>query len=156
LHLYDISLRAHQINYKDLIPASQLPRFLRHYTDTPLHREQFTTRHLKALDNSNWTIWSARIDGTIVGYAEVQRLYEDRYAIRGIFVDPDHQSKGVGNALYETALHTLGSVHLTLRVIEANHRAIHFYEKYGFVAVSGSSVYFYGAGQITMVREPQG
>ncbi len=64
-----------------------------------------------------------------------------RGEIYAIYVLPDSWGTGAGSALLHAALDELvesGYRHVTLWVLEGNHRAIRFYERHGFVATGAS------------------
>ena len=96
------------------------------------------TERLESSDQSAKTI-VAEIDGLIVGYigvgisrdhgaSEVGELYT-------IYVDPSHQSRGVGSALIRAGIKFLKSKSLnkaTLWVFERNAQAIKYYEAHGW------------------------
>ncbi len=63
---------------------------------------------------------------TIVGFIGLNQNY-----IEGIFVDTNHQYKGIGTALLNKAKENRNQ--LTLSVYKKNKNAIHFYKKNGFV-----------------------
>lgn len=68
-------------------------------------------------------------DGVVVGF-----LALIGNEVGAIFVDPDHQGRGVGRALMDHARST--RPFLELSVFEANHLGRRFYEKYGFEHVA--------------------
>ena len=104
------------------------------------------TKRLESPDQSAKTI-VAEIDGTIVGYigvgvsrdpgaSEVGEVYT-------IYVDPGHQSRGVGSALIRAGIHFLKSMSFneaTLWVFERNARAIKYYETHGWKSTGKSKM----------------
>ncbi len=69
------------------------------------------------------------LDGRVVGF--LARLDSE---VGAIFVDPDHQRRGIGRALMDHAAES--RPHLELDVFEANPVGRAFYEAYGFVRVA--------------------
>jgi GNAT superfamily N-acetyltransferase len=71
----------------------------------------------------------AEIDGVIVGFSAVRAGWLDH-----LYVSPDEQGCGIGGWLLHLAMteHPEG---LSLWAFEANHRAIAFYARAGFVEV---------------------
>jgi len=67
-------------------------------------------------------------DGRVVGF--ISMIGNE---VGGLFVDPDHQSRGIGRALMD---HARGSrPFLELSVFEANETGRRFYDRYGFATV---------------------
>jgi ribosomal protein S18 acetylase RimI-like enzyme len=52
--------------------------------------------------------------------------------IQAIYVLPGHQGKGIGGELMQKGLGFLGSGDIFIDVVSYNHKAISFYEKFGF------------------------
>ncbi|XQY91069.1 GNAT family N-acetyltransferase [Metabacillus sp. HB246100] len=78
-------------------------------------------------------------DGMVVGYLGYHYptpLETNKHVYEmDIAVNPDHQGKGVGSMLLHTFIEMAQkhSIHkLSLRVLESNQKAIHFYRKNGF------------------------
>lgn len=106
-----------------------------------LNLEQSTVNWAKRLESSvqSGKTIVAEIDGTIVGYigigvsrdldaSDVGELYT-------IYVDPEHQGKGVGSALIREGIKFLKSISFnkaTLWVFDGNERAIKYYETHGW------------------------
>lgn len=69
------------------------------------------------------------VDGRVVGSISLMDT-----EVGGLFVDPDHQGKGIGRALVDHARET--RPFLELDVFEANSIGRRFYDRYGFRFVS--------------------
>jgi ribosomal protein S18 acetylase RimI-like enzyme len=74
-------------------------------------------------------IWIAEEENRVVGYMAIKGSYISR-----LYVDPSHQSHGVGDALLERA-RNLSPQGLELHTHVENFPARQFYERRGFVAV---------------------
>ncbi|WP_394199252.1 GNAT family N-acetyltransferase [Litoreibacter albidus] len=70
--------------------------------------------------------WVACLDGKPVGFLGLMDNY-----IGGLFVSPDAQGRGIGQAMIAHGLKLKGT--LTLDVYAKNLRTVAFYEKQGFV-----------------------
>jgi GNAT superfamily N-acetyltransferase len=71
----------------------------------------------------------AEIDGMIVGFSAVKKGWLDH-----LYVVPGRQGCGIGGALLQSAM-TEYPEGLSLWAFEANHRAVAFYARAGFVEV---------------------
>ena len=95
------------------------------------------------LHNPDSAFYFLETEGHVLGYlklnfAQAQTELQDANAIEieRIYVLHDFQGQGVGQALYQHALHIAHSHHaryIWLGVWEHNHNALRFYEKNGFV-----------------------
>lgn len=78
--------------------------------------------------------WVAAIDGAIAGFAIADRLQANIWAL---FVDPQHEGRGIGRRLHDHVVEWLfaaGADRIWLST-EANTRAERFYRAAGWVAV---------------------
>lgn len=73
-------------------------------------------------------VWVATAGARVVG---VMALEGD--VLQHLFIDPDHQRRGIGGRLLDVAM-DLSPRHLSLVTLQRNTRARRFYEKRGFVA----------------------
>jgi ribosomal protein S18 acetylase RimI-like enzyme len=69
------------------------------------------------------------VDGAIVGFLAATGAHVDQ-----LFVDPDHQGRGLGRLLLE-AMRERHPGPVTLHVLADNHPARRFYERFGFQKV---------------------
>ncbi|OXB24815.1 GNAT family N-acetyltransferase [Flavobacterium tructae] len=74
------------------------------------------------------TILVARIGETVVGFISI--WMKSRF-IHHLYVDQDHQSKGIGSALLKAAIQ-ITDLPITLKCLENNSRAVIFYQQKGF------------------------
>jgi len=81
---------------------------------------------LKSVKEAN--IYVYKKNNLIVAFCGLEGNY-----IKGLFVKTEHRNEGIGTAL----MHHLMTIHaeLTLKVFAENKKAVHFYEKLGFVTV---------------------
>jgi len=90
----------------------------------------------------------AEINGEIVGLVVLYRGVDDDEAnLSAIYVTQTVFGKGIGQALFDTALFELGDKPVRVTVAPYNQRAIAFYRRNGFedVADSQGRAYFDGA-----------
>jgi acyl dehydratase/ribosomal protein S18 acetylase RimI-like enzyme len=95
----------------------------------------------------------AELAGALRGFCNVARLDNDADATIGaLYVEPGHLRAGIGSALLDAALARLraaGRDDVVLWVLEANHGARAFYERFGLVA-DGARQRFAGAPELRM------
>lgn len=91
------------------------------------------TRAQIANPTSGETTLVARIGDTVVGVCVAMR-YPDRNQVRAIYVLPNFQRRGIGQALWKAAQEFFDPAHETaVEVAIYNKSAIEFYEGLGFV-----------------------
>ncbi len=97
-----------------------------------VHPDDDVRAHLVATDLEERDLWVAEVDGTVVGYALLTATWLD-----DLYVDPDHQGRGIGGAL-------LGLVKavrpggLGLWVFACNVAARRFYRRHGLVELGAT------------------
>lgn len=79
--------------------------------------------------------WVYEHQGRIVGFVSLIEA-EGGSEVGGLFVDPDWQGRGIGQALMNHAVARKGT--LTVAVFEQNALGQRFYERYGFVEIGRS------------------
>ena len=151
--IYRLSCKVHQISYVTLIPEQERKVFLQYFAMSEQARQRRFDFFLPKLDDSAWYIWVAELNSSIVGYTKEVRTDDHTIRKRGLFVDPEYQGRGIGNALFKESLSVakLGDT-LFLSVIENNLRAQDLYKKYGFKKTGYTKNDFYGAKLIVMQR----
>ena len=106
-------------------------------TDLMLSRMYASDTIRKELtDGVVWKILSA--DETPIGYTSYSMMEPGECKLHKIYVHPDHHGKGLGKQLMEDALHFARSrqAHtLSLRVNQANQKALRAYHAFGFQEV---------------------
>lgn len=152
--MYRISLLAHQAGYDQLIPAKDKPAFDKRYSLTDESKHHYENVILPYIEQPTHQAIVAKIDGQVVGYVTMRRQ-DDELQLKSLFVHPDYQGMGIGSVLFKQAIESANGDDMTLTVIEANDRARHLYEKYGFRVVEKSPVLFFGASQVIMKRSGQ-
>jgi GNAT superfamily N-acetyltransferase len=76
----------------------------------------------------------ATLEDRIVGMLTISRDEQHGW-IDQLYVDPEWIGKGVGSALLEHAMESLGPP-IRLYTFQENHRSRHFYERWGFTALA--------------------
>ncbi len=87
-----------------------------------------------ALADPHTLLLTARLDGTVAGYAGMQTVLDEGY-IANVAVLPDHRRRGAGEALLDALVREgaqRGLAFLTLEVRVSNGPAIALYQKRGF------------------------
>lgn len=97
----------------------------------PFVTEDFMDRERRKIPDlylPNADTWVAEVEGTVVGFIAMMGN-----EVGAIFVEPDHQGRGVGQAL----MNKVRTLHdeLEVEVFEANHIGRRFYERYGFTSL---------------------
>lgn len=151
--MFRISVAAHQYGYGSFIPAEHRKEFDALYAVNQTNEASYTKVIKERLDNPTWLMWTAEVNGKVVGYTLAHQPNEGTLHKRGMFVSPDMQGCGIGSALFKTSTeHFKGVIQLT--VLKRNTRAKHIYEKNGFVVIGQEAKDFFGATQDIMRREP--
>jgi len=84
-------------------------------------------------DGSGIGTFVAKVEGKVVGYSDPHIDERGRRRIGAMYVAPEAQGMGVGGKLMHQALDVLGrDEDIYLEVISYNHKAIGYYEHYGF------------------------
>lgn len=127
--------------------AEDLHRFtgprLRHRLDSAQLDE------LRADDT--FTMFTAEVDGTVVGHAEFVSTGADSARLARVLVDPARRGQGLGERLVLAMIEEArarGIRSLNLYVLDDNTRAVRLYEKLGFETVGAS-------GELSGAREMQ-
>jgi len=87
-------------------------------------------QRIRTMDETH-AIFVARLDGRVVGFTSPAILGGQR-RLGALYVLPEAQGMGLGAQLIRRALRWHGAHDVYLRVAEYNHRAIEFYERFGF------------------------
>ena len=86
----------------------------------------------ESIMNGPGKTWVARENGKVIGFC-VATVNPDANQLKAIYIHPEHQGKGVGSKLMETALAYIESNKDTfVEVAKYNTRAIGFYHHFGF------------------------
>lgn len=84
-------------------------------------------------DGTGLGTFVAKVGGKVIGYTDPRIDERGRRRIGAMYVAPEVQGMGVGGKLMRQALNILGSdENIYLEVVSYNHKAIGFYEHYGF------------------------
>jgi [ribosomal protein S18]-alanine N-acetyltransferase len=101
------------------------------YADKMMSREDF----LGALNEDEMEIFCAIVDGKVAGYAALILEPDDTASFDSLAVSPDHQGKGLGEALFrhvERYCETNGIPQLNLEIKETNYDLLKRYHRYGY------------------------
>lgn len=150
--IFEISSTVHREQYGHFVKGMYAGKFKRHYAPTQYNQKRYSASLRKKLKKSSFVLLKALIDGVIVGFISAQNN-KKLVIVSSLFVDSAYQGRGVGHALFSRLIELHDSKPMKLDVIEENERAIHLYEKVGFVR--GRTVRrksFYGAPLIYMHR----
>ncbi|MEM7657977.1 MAG: GNAT family N-acetyltransferase [Bacteroidota bacterium] len=132
--------------WQKLAAASFLAAFDHHYAEEVLTEYMgtaYSVENLTAeLKDEFSQIWIAKVDDIWAGYLQTRTNYQpeaiqglEALEIKRLYVLPEFLGKGIGPKLMELALQIAKESrfpYLWLGVWEYNHRALRFYEKWGF------------------------
>lgn len=149
--MYAISSRVHLADYyRQLIPASEWKGLTQHYRLSLSAQARFASHFLPYMtDGESHAVVACRHD-RVVGYTVATHTAQ-ALELRGLFVDPDFQSMGVGSLLFNTSLQWRRAKEIVrLVVIAQNERAKRLYTAAGFRVIHPAEQLFYGASQDVM------
>ncbi len=118
------------VTYGSLMPMEQVQYLLENCFDKPtIHGQMTENGHVYLIAES---------EGIPVGFTsyEIHFRVQPRLMIHKLYVSPVFQGNGIGLHLLETLTGIAIKNHQTalcLKVFHLNHKAIRFYERYGFV-----------------------
>lgn len=143
--LCEISSRAHLSNfYLNVIPPEQLAAFKKKYTSSDERLEWFNRQYTSRLADSDWHYFVAEGKEGIYGFT-CCKLNSNSLQLKGLFVDPRHQSKGVGKRLFAASCSMAsGRAPTQLKVLASNEKAKRLYEQFGFRSEGMSEAIFFG------------
>lgn len=96
-------------------------------------RVEHTRKQLGEAEGIDGTIFVAKIDGKVVGFADPDLDEKGRHFIGMIYVYPEYQGTGIGGKLMKAALDYFGREEdIYLEVVSYNEKSIGFYEHIGF------------------------
>jgi ribosomal protein S18 acetylase RimI-like enzyme len=128
----EVHIAAMREAYRDLLPAEELA-----HVDARDRADRW--RDLLA-EGSSITLL-AEVDGRVTGFVNLGACRDEDVSpervgeVMAIYVEPEAWGLGIGKVLMREAMAQLrngGSVEVALWVIEANRRAVGFYERLGF------------------------
>jgi RimJ/RimL family protein N-acetyltransferase len=98
----------------------------------------FLARVLSRLEKDELFFLVAEVDGKVVASSEINRRtgYEEHVGVIGIAIKSGFRDQGIGTEMMKTLIRQaekMGLKVLTLTAFATNKRAIHVYEKVGFV-----------------------
>jgi len=80
----------------------------------------------------------ATVNGEVVGFIHGSTKPDGSKELEGLYIDPKEHRKGIGTALVQAFDVWAAGSEVIVSVAAYNQRAIHFYEKHGFVKIPGS------------------
>lgn len=143
--LCEISSRAHLSDfYLNTIPQDHLSAFKKRYTLSVEQLSRFNRRYTKRLSDPEWHYYIAHDNDRVYGYT-CCKLTSDILQLKGLFVDPQFQSRGVGKSLLQASLAPAPKdTPIQLEVLPSNDGAKRLYERYGFYSAGTSETLFFG------------
>ncbi len=151
--MFRVSVAAHQSGYDELIPYEYTKKFDDRYTVSEVNERVFVQKYIDTFNDPEWKIWVAESDSKVVGYTLLKYAKDGSAILKGLFVHPDWQRRGVGRVLFEKSLKEHDDRLVQLTVIKNNVKAIRLYTAHGF-KFSANTTSFFGAEQIIMLRQP--
>lgn len=152
--MYAISLRAHTSGYYDtLIPALSKAEFDEHYRWSRDRLQRFSAAMDRKINDDSWQIYVASTGEKVVGYTVAYRENDQQVTLKGLFVDPATQGKGIGSALFAAAIAWAGDSQIEFTVLAKNVVAKSIYKKFGFIVSSRADQTFFGAPLDVMIRD---
>ncbi len=137
--LTHVHIRTWQVAYAGIVPDPYLRSL-----DDQYEQRLARTRQRLSDGGSPASTLVATVDGAVAGFAvygpyrrEDDTLDPVDGEVMAIYVHPDHQGRGAGRGLMDAAVAALraaGRGAVRLWVLEENHPARRFYERYGFTA----------------------
>lgn len=142
--MYGITSRVHLSDfYIKAVPQRRHADYTAHYQQSPQSLNVFRKLYLKRLKSPLWHCFVACSHDKVIGYT-LAMSSEGYYELRGLFVDPQHQSKGVGSQLFVASLKPVQKrTPIYLKVLQINNRAKRLYEKNGFRIIKPAESTFY-------------
>ena len=124
--IHTLASQAFPATYRDILSPEQLDYMMEWMYSLPNLQQQMQEGHVYYL---------AYQDGVPCGYVSVQPEGADLFHLQKIYVLPEFQGQGVGEALFRQAVNHIREVHPTPCTMELNvnrqNRALHFYEHMG-------------------------
>lgn len=152
--MYNISRTAHRLDdYRQLIPPASLAEFQRHYRWSKARRTRFVDKIAVLLADSASMVLVAEKGNSILGYVLTTSEMPGQITLKGLFIRPRYQGRGVGRALLVASYATApAGATVILEVLEANRKAIRLYEQQGFVLNGHATTHYFGAKMVRMVK----
>lgn len=152
--IFRLSRRVHLgPSYTALIPREYRAEYEKKFTRSDSAEQDYISFMKARIHDTAWQVVVAETEGEIVGYAQSQRLNPSLVRLKGLFVDHEHQGKGIGGALFtEQMRFARPGDTVEFEVIETNEPAISLYKKHGFVADGRGETPYYGARMLRMKK----
>jgi len=112
--------------------------------DTPEGKKKIEEQK-KIYKDKNQQVWVAEENNQIIGFCTAGKEQKNN-RIRGIYILPNYQGKGVGKLLIEKAFAWSGTdKDILVNVASYNQQAIGFYKRFGFIETGRCGVFDKGA-----------
>jgi ribosomal protein S18 acetylase RimI-like enzyme len=134
----DLLQRTYQVSYvnKNLGLTSEC--FSKEIFNTP-DTQKYLTSNL--VNNSNQKCWLAFVENKLVGSISIIEE-KDIYELRGFYVDPAFQGKGIGKKLWNLALSFAKDKNIVLDIYAHNTKTIEIYKNWGFEIDKGKGEFY--------------
>jgi ribosomal-protein-alanine N-acetyltransferase len=136
----------------DALVAIEKACFEAGYADKMMSREDFAD----ALSEDEMEIFCAVDEGQVAGYASLILETDGAISFDSLAVSPDHQGKGLGEALFrrvEQYCEESGAPQLNLEIKETNYALLKRYHKYGYKCFEVEPCFYAdGWGAIRMLK----
>jgi ribosomal protein S18 acetylase RimI-like enzyme len=145
-------IREMQAGDIDALEAIEKACFQAGYADKMMSRQDF----VDARSDDEMVIFCAVDDGKVAGYASLLLEHGGVIAFDSLAVSPDHQGKGLGEALFkrvEQYCAETGAPQLNLEIKETNYALLKRYHGYGYKCFEVEpGFYADGWGAIRMLK----
>jgi ribosomal-protein-alanine N-acetyltransferase len=136
----------------DALTVVEKACFATGYADKMMSRQDFA----EALRDEGMKVFCCIVDGVAAGYASLILEEDGVVGFDSLAVSPDHQGKGLGEALFrrvEQYCEEAGAQQLNLEIKETNYALLKRYHRYGYKCFHvESGFYADGWGAIRMKK----
>ncbi|OGY25658.1 MAG: hypothetical protein A2Z24_00950 [Candidatus Woykebacteria bacterium RBG_16_44_10] len=134
----DLLQRTYQVAYTDEKIGLTKERFSKEVFATP-HTQSYLKSNLVVNDKQK--TWLAFLDSNLVGSITITDKSEE-CELRGFYVTPQYQGKGIGKKLWNLVLDFAGDKDIVLDLYSHNRKTIEMYKKWGFKIDKQKGVFY--------------